>query len=55
MPILMFPHCDDMKELQSEEMMGKFTQGPVGFMTILPSGPPAMAGTCFSGSCKRCS
>ena len=38
----MFPHCDDMKELQSEEMMGKFTQGPVGFMTILPSGPPAM-------------
>jgi len=38
----MFPHCDDMKKLQSEEMMSKFTQGPVGFMTILPSGPPAM-------------
>jgi hypothetical protein len=38
----MFPHCDDMKELQSEEMMSKFTQGPVGFMTILPSRPPAM-------------
>ncbi len=38
----MFPHCDDMKQLQSEEMMRKFTQGPVGFMTILPSGPPGM-------------
>ncbi len=43
----MFPHCEDMKELQSDEMMSKFTQGPVGFMTILPSGPPAMGRNLF--------
>ena len=31
-----------MKEMNSPEMKEKWTKGPVGFMTILPSGPPAM-------------
>jgi len=38
----MFPHCDDMKALGSPEMLAKFEQGPVGNMTVLPPGPPAM-------------
>lgn len=36
-----FPHCA-MKEVHSEEMGKKYRQGPVGFLSILPSGPPAM-------------
>ncbi len=31
------------KEMKSPAMVEKFKQGPVGFMTIIPSGPPAMA------------
>jgi hypothetical protein len=38
----MFPNCPDMKELGSPEMLAKFKQGPVGWMTVLPPGPPAM-------------
>lgn len=30
------------KEMKSPAMVEKYKQGPVGFMTILPSGPPAM-------------
>jgi len=37
----MFPHCTH-KEMKSPATMEKFKQGPVGIMTILPSGPPAM-------------
>jgi len=37
-----FPHCRDMKELKSPEVMEKFKRGPVGLLTVLPSGPPAM-------------
>ena len=37
-----FPYCGDMKEMGSAEMKEKFERGPVGFMTILPSGPMAM-------------
>jgi hypothetical protein len=37
----MFPHCTA-KEMKSEEMAKKFGQGPVGFMTVVPAGPPAM-------------
>jgi len=37
-----FPYCASMKELGSKEMLAKFEQGPVGFLTVLPSGPPAM-------------
>lgn len=37
-----FPHCTDMKEMGSPEMMAKLKQGPVGFLTVVPSGAPAM-------------
>jgi len=30
------------KDMKSPAMVEKYKQGPVGFMTILPSGPPAM-------------
>lgn len=37
-----FPRCESMKEMSSPEMMEKYKQGPVGLVTIMPSGPPAM-------------
>ena len=37
-----FPHCSDMKEMGSPEMMSKLKQGPIGFMNVMPSGNPAM-------------
>lgn len=37
-----FPHCTDMKALGEPEMQAKYQQGPVGFMNVMPSGPPAM-------------
>jgi hypothetical protein len=30
------------KEMKSPEMIEKYKQGPVGMMTVFPSGPPAM-------------
>jgi len=30
------------KEMKSPAMIEKFKQGPVGFLTVFPSGPPAM-------------
>ncbi len=36
------PHCADMSDLKTEEGQQKFTDGPVGFMTILPNGIPSM-------------
>ena len=36
-----FPFCSH-KEMKSPVVMEKFKQGPVGTMTVLPSGPPAM-------------
>ena len=38
----MFPNCPSMKDMGSPEMMEKWKKGPVGFMTVLPSGAPAM-------------
>ncbi len=38
----MFPHCHDMKDLGSPAMMEKFQNGPVGHMTIMPSGTPTI-------------
>lgn len=38
-----FPHCGEMKEMKSPAMMEKFKKGPVGLMTVMPSGPPAMS------------
>ena len=40
--VYMFPNCSSMKEMSSPEMLAKFNQGPVGHMTILPSGPHNM-------------
>ena len=37
-----FPYASSMKDFESPEMMEKWKQGPVGFMTIVKSGPPAM-------------
>ena len=37
-----FPFAASMKELGSPEMKKKYEQGPVGFLTVAPSGPPAM-------------
>lgn len=36
-----FPFCTH-KEMKSPEMMEKFKRGPVGLMTIIPSGAPNM-------------
>ncbi len=38
----MFPHCASHKDMGSAEMMEKFKKGPVGILTVMPSGPPAM-------------
>lgn len=37
-----FPWCGSPKEMGSAEMTEKYTKGPVGLMTVMPSGPPAM-------------
>lgn len=36
------PHCNDMKRMQEEAMLAKYRAGPVGFLTVIKSGPPAM-------------
>lgn len=36
------PHSDTPKQMQSEAMIGKFKEGPVAFLLVLPSGAPAM-------------
>ena len=37
-----FPHCKEMKEMGSPEMLAKFKEGPVGYVMITPSGAPSM-------------
>jgi hypothetical protein len=37
-----FPYATSMKDLGLPEMMEKFQQGPVGTMSVRPSGPPTM-------------
>ena len=37
-----FPHCAEMKEMGSPEMLAKYEEGPVGLLTVMPSRPPAM-------------
>jgi hypothetical protein len=39
--LYVFPHSTH-KDMKSPEMMEKFKQGPVGFLTIRPSGPVAL-------------
>ncbi len=38
----MFPCPDSMKDASSPAMTAKYEQGPVGFMTVLPTGVPSM-------------
>lgn len=40
--VYFFPHMPDHKEMKKPENMAKFEKGPVGLLTILPSGPPTM-------------
>jgi hypothetical protein len=37
-----FPHAGSMKNMGSPEMIAKYEAGPVGFVTVMPSGPPAI-------------
>lgn len=36
------PHCADMKDMASEEMQRKYEEGPVGQITLGPTGVPNM-------------
>jgi hypothetical protein len=38
----MFPFPGSMKEMGSPEMMAKYKEGPVGWLTLLPNTPPAI-------------
>lgn len=40
--LYMFPCAGSMKELGTPEMLEKFRRGPVGYLTVIPSGPPAI-------------
>ena len=37
-----FPCPENPKDMNSPEMLAKYNEGPVGIMTVLPTGPPAM-------------
>jgi hypothetical protein len=39
--LYVFPYCLP-KEMKSSANIEKYKQGPVGFMTVIPSGPPAL-------------
>jgi hypothetical protein len=39
--LYVFPFCTH-KEMKSPALMEKYKQGPVGMMTVFPSGPPVM-------------
>jgi hypothetical protein len=43
----MFPHAKSPAEMGAPEMVEKFRQGPVGFMHVLPSGPPVIGKNLF--------
>jgi len=38
----MFPGCDSMKDMGNPEFIAKMNKGPVGFMIVVPNGPPSM-------------
>jgi hypothetical protein len=40
--LYIFPYCTH-KDMKSPAVLEKYKQGPVGFMTIMPSGPPALS------------
>ena len=37
-----FPCAETMKNMGAPEMVEKFKLGPVGFVTVVPNGPPAI-------------
>lgn len=37
-----FPYCIDMAEMKDEAVQQKFSNGPVGFVTVFPNGMPNM-------------
>ncbi len=37
------PHCPDMKAMAGEAMGRKYREGPVGYLTLAPHGPPNIA------------
>jgi len=37
-----FPYCSDMAEMGNADVQQKFTEGPVGMLTIFPNGMPNM-------------
>ncbi len=37
-----FPNCSDPSEMGKPEVMEKFKRGPVGFLTVVPSGAPKL-------------
>jgi len=38
-----FPYCASHKEMGKPEIVEKYKQGPIGLLTVMPSGPPNMA------------
>jgi hypothetical protein len=38
------PHCAKQEEWKTPEMLRKFEEGPVAYLTVLPSGRPTMGG-----------
>jgi hypothetical protein len=40
----MMPHCASHNDIKNPAVLEKFKKGPVGAMTIMPSGAPAMGG-----------
>jgi hypothetical protein len=41
------PHAGSPAAMRDPELIKKFEEGPVGFLTLLPSGPPAMGRNLF--------
>ncbi len=44
----MFPNCTTMREMVEPDMVAKYERGPVGYLTVVPSGPPTMGGKLLS-------
>lgn len=40
--LYVFPYCTRTKDMGTPEMQEKYRRGPVGHLTVLPSGPPNM-------------
>lgn len=40
--LYMFPYCPSHQDMGKPEMSAKFVKGPVGHLTVIPSGAPAM-------------